>query len=174
MSYDELKELFFSEKIDSTEEKKIANAYVIKAKKEKNETKLIRGYYYCSLISNDEQKINYFDSIINIKTPKTDKKFPLMAYYEKGIALENLFKFNKAINCYLQAEKIALERENIDYYYHCKFAVGILKSEKMGEVEEALTIFKEFHAFFDNKKNHLDFSISMKCHYLQWLMHINH
>jgi AraC-like DNA-binding protein len=158
MSYDELKELFFNEKTSISEQKKIAGEFVKKAKKENDQSKLARGYYYNSLIHEGENKIIYFDSIINYtKTPKIDKNFPIAAYFEKGIFLESLFKFDEAINCYLQAEKIAKDR-NIDYYYLCKHAIGVLKSEKMGEVEEALPLFKENFSFFKKKENEVDYS----------------
>ncbi|MVO07743.1 helix-turn-helix domain-containing protein [Flavobacterium sp. TP390] len=158
MSYDELKKGFFENDGNLLLQKKYANEFIQKAKTENNQSKLARGYYYFSLINNDKLKIVYFDSIINYtKTPISDKNFPIVAYYEKAMFLESLFRYDEAIDNYLKAEKISLER-NTDYYYHCKFAIGILKSEKMGEVEEALPLFKEFNAFFESKKNDSIFS----------------
>ncbi|WP_130734340.1 helix-turn-helix domain-containing protein [Flavobacterium sp. J27] len=158
MNYDELKKAFFENDGNISFQKKYANEIIKRAKKENNQSKLARGYYYYSLINNGKLKIAYFDSIIhNTNTPINDKNFPIVAYYEKAMFLENLFRYDEAIDNYLKAEKIALER-NTDYCYHCKFAIGILKSEKMGEVEEALPLFKEFNAFFDKKKNDSTFS----------------
>lgn len=153
MSYDELKTAFFDNENEINKQKRYAKEFVEKAKKENNQSKLARGYYYYSLINSGKNKIIYFDSIINnTKIPVTDKNFPIVAYIEKGYELEKQHKYYEAIDCYLNAEKIALKK-NIDYYYYCKYIVAVLKSEKMGEVEESMPMINECYKYYKKKKN---------------------
>jgi AraC-like DNA-binding protein len=156
LSYDDLKESFFKNEGKIELQKKYAKAFLEKAKKENNTPKIARGFYYYSLLYNDNIKIIYFDSIINnVKLPSTEKNFPYVAYLEKGYFLEKKFKYNDAINNYLKLEKIAISK-NINYYYKAKFAIGILKSEKMGEVYESLPLFKECFRYYKSQKNNPD------------------
>lgn len=153
LSYDELKEVFFKNEGQIQIQKKYAKAFLNKAKKENNTPKIARGYYYYSLLYNDTRKIVYFDSIINnVKYPTSEKNFPFVAYLEKGYFLADKYRYNEAINCYLELEKLAISK-NLNYYYKAKFAIGILKSEKMGEVKESLPLFKECYSFYKSQKN---------------------
>lgn len=158
MSYDQLKTAFFENENNVEKQKLYAKEYLVRAKEDKDQSKIARGYYLYSLINQKEKKIIYFDSIINnTKTSKTDKTFPIVAYLEKGYELENQLKFKEAINCYLKAEEFSLKR-NIDYYYLSKFAISSIKSEKMGDVKESMPIMKECFDYFKNKKNDPNYS----------------
>lgn len=153
LSYDELKDAFFKNEGKIEIQKKYVKAFLNKAKKENNTPKVARGYYCYSLLYEDNRKIIYFDSIINnVKLPLSEKKFPYVAYHEKGNFLAKKYRYNEAINSYLKLEKLAFSK-NIIYYYKAKYAIAVLKSEKMGEVKEALTLFKECHAFYKSQKN---------------------
>lgn len=160
LTYDQLKDAFFKNEGKIQIQKKYAKAFLVKAKKENNTPKIARGYYYYSLLYEDNRKIIYFDSIINnVVLPSSEKNFPFVAYHEKGIFLEKKFKYNEAINNYLSLEKLALSK-NLNYYYKAKFAIGILKSEKMGEVREALPLFKECYTFYESQKNNPDLTFA--------------
>ena len=153
LSYDELKEIFFKNEGNIEIQKKYAKAFLNKAKNENETPKIARGYYYYSLIYSDNRKIVYFDSIINnVKYPPSEKNFPFVAYLEKGYFLADKYRYNEAINSYLELEKLAISK-NINYYYKAKFAIGILKSEKMGEVKESLPLFKDCYSFYKSQKN---------------------
>lgn len=152
-SYDDLKEAFFKNEGKINIQKKYAKAFLDKAKNENNSNKIARGYYYYSLLYNDNRKIIYFDSIINnVSLSSNEKNFPFVAYLEKGYFLENKMKYNEAINNYLKLEKLAISK-NLNYYYKAKFAIGVLKSEKMGEVKESLPLFEECYVFYKSQKN---------------------
>jgi AraC-like DNA-binding protein len=153
LSYNELKEVFFKNEGKIQIQKKYAKAFLNKAKKENNPPKIARGYYYYSLLYDDNRKIVYFDSIINnVKYPASEKSFPFVAYLEKGYFLADKYRYNEAINCYLELQKLSISK-NLNYYYKAKFAIGILKSEKMGVVKESLPLFKECYAFYKSQKN---------------------
>ena len=153
MSYDELKTAFFNNENNIRKQKIFAKAFLNRAKKENDQSKLARGYYYYSLFNKGNGKIIYFDSIINnTSVPFSDKNFPIVAYIEKGYELENQHNYNDAIDCYLNAEKIALKK-NKDYYYYCKYIIAVLKSEKMGDVKESMPLIKECFQYYKIKKN---------------------
>jgi AraC-like DNA-binding protein len=158
MSYDELKTAFFANENNVSKQKKYVKEYVKRAKKENEQSKLARGYYYYSLLKTGNNKIIYLDSIINnTNTPISDKNFPIVAHFEKGYELENQLKFEEAIDCYSKAEELSLIR-NIDYYYNCKFAIAALKSEKMGDVKESMFLTKECYQYYKKKKDDPDYS----------------
>ena len=160
LSYDELKEVFFKNEGKIENQKKYVKAFLSKAKKENNTSKVARGYYYYSLLYDDNRKIIYFDSIINnVKLPTSEKNFPFVAYLEKGYFLADKYRYNEAINSYLELEKLAISK-NINYYYKAKFAIGVLKSEKMGEVKESLPLFKECYTFYKSQKNNPDLTFT--------------
>jgi len=159
-SYDELKEVFFKNEGKIEIQKKYAKAFLDKAKKENNTPKIARGYYCYSLLYNDNRKIIYFDSIINnVNLPSSEKKFPFVAYLEKGNFLAKHYRYNEAINNYLKLEKLAFSK-NIIYYYKAKYSIAVLKSEKMGEVKEALTLFKECYAFYRSQKKNSEITFA--------------
>ena len=156
LSYDELKDAFFKNEGKIEIQKKYVKAFLGKAKKENNTPKIARGYYYYSLLYDDNRKVVYFDSIINnVVLPSGEKNFPFVAYLEKGYFLSKKYRYNDAINNYLKVERLAFSK-NINYYYKAKFAIGILKSEKMGEVKESLPLFWECYAFYKSQKNNPD------------------
>ncbi|WP_329807078.1 helix-turn-helix domain-containing protein [Flavobacterium facile] len=160
LSYDELKEAFFKNEGKIEIQKKYAKAFLNKAKKENNTPKIARGYYYHSFLYDDNRKIVYFDSIINnVKYPPSEKNFPFVAHLEKGYFLADKYRYNEAINCYLELEKLAISK-NLNYYYKAKFAIGVLKSEKMGEVKESLPLFKECYTFYKSQKNNPDLTFT--------------
>lgn len=153
LSYDDLKKEYF--KVAKTEEKKrhLANRYILKGKKENDHNRIARGHYYLALIYYDtdpEKAILYLDKVIEHSKKKSDKSFPLCAYREKAQLLKGLYKYDQAIENYLLAEKIAT-KENPDFYYGIKLDIAELKSEELGDVEEALHIYKECFEQYKSK-----------------------
>lgn len=154
MSYDELKEAFFENENDLKLQKRYSQEFLKKAKTEKLPNKIARGYYYYSLtIEKPEISIKYLDSIINILKNKKDfdSDFPIVAYYQKGILNEKMFNYEEAINNYLIVEKMAIQDNNFEYYFDCKYSIGKIKSEYLEEVEEALNLFKQCEEYFKGK-----------------------
>lgn len=156
LTYDQLKDAFFKNEGKIQIQKKYAKAFLVKAKKENNTPKIARGYYYYSLLYEDNRKIIYFDSIINnVVLPASEKNYPYVIFLEKGHFLSKKHRYNEAINCYLTVQELAYS-ESITYYYKAKYAIAVLKSEKMGEVEEALPLYKECYSFYKTQRNNPD------------------
>ena len=153
LSYDALKKEYFE--VAKTEEKKkyLANCYILKGKNDKDHNRIARGYYYLSLLYYDtdpEKAIAHLNKVIEHSKKKSDKSFPLCAYREKAMLLRGLYKYDEAIENYLLAEKIA-EKENPDFYYGIKLDIAELKSEELGDVEEALHTYIECFNHYKSK-----------------------
>ncbi len=150
LSYKELTDLYYDNVKDTINQIKYADAYLKKAKTDKDLVRKAKAYYMYSLINKDDKAIAYLDSVIKYSKNSNHKYFPASAYCEKAYILQSQFKFKEAMNNYLLAEKRTL-KTNIDYYYVVRGAIGILKSQDLGEVEEGLAIYKECYNYYKKK-----------------------
>ena len=159
-SFDDLWDIYFKKGNTKKEDIKYASCYLKKAKKENNEFQIGMSYYLFALlyygenIAKNEQNYNlaiqYLDSVIKYSKNSNDPYFPTVAYYEKGVLLHEQLKFKEAIDCYLLGEKSAI-KNNLDYYYYIKNAIAIIKSENLGETEEALDLYKQCFNYYKTK-----------------------
>ncbi|MGH2665121.1 hypothetical protein [Flavobacterium sp.] len=143
LPFEELKKRFFDNENDKSKQKIYANAFLNKAKTEVDNKQIIRGYYYHSLIYKGDKAIMYLDSVIKYSINTGDPSFPNSAYCEKAAILERQSKFKEALNNYLLAEEYAIKHNRVDDYYRARFFIAISKSENLGEITEALQIYKE-------------------------------
>lgn len=152
-SYDDLKENYNKSKTKS-EKIKYATLYLNKGKKEKSSIHIAKGYYWFALLEYDidnKKTLQLLDSVIKYsKNNLEDKFFPAAAYCDKAIFLEKQYQFKEAIRNYNLAEKFAV-RNNLDYYYVIRENIATTKSENLGEVEEALVLYKECFNYFKTK-----------------------
>lgn len=151
LSFEKLKELFWENEKDIKKQLPYANAYINKAKNENNPIEKARGYFLRSLLSENDLAITYLDSSITCSKNLNDLKFPAFAYSGKGFVYKKQFKYKEAIDNFLIAEKIA-KKNNPDLYYDTKFSIAVLRSEELGEVKEALTLYKECLIYYNDKK----------------------
>ncbi len=136
---------------------KYANLYLSKARLEKNNTTIVKGFFMLALINEKDVAIKYLDSTIKYSKKIGDLKFSMMSYYQKAITLDNMRRFKEAISNYILTEEYAKKSNDLDYYYQAKLAIAIIKSEDMGETEEALVLFRQCYKFYkkdiDNYKD---------------------
>ena len=165
-SFEELKKMFFQNENNIKYQKKVSDYLISNSKRDKNQSNLARSYYYKTLIKNKDLKLIYLDSIINNTNPPIeDKHFPMTAYLEKGNYLMKIGDYNESVKTYLKGEQNAFKRNKKEYVYRIKLQLAILKSEKMGEVEEALQLYKDYYEFcksnqeFQNSFNNTEFII---------------
>lgn len=151
LSYDELYDMYFANEKNPTKQMECANAYLRKAKYENIPVQKAKGFYMISLLHESEKAIHYLDSSIIYSKNCIDIKFPAYAYSEKAHALKNQFKYREAIDNFILAEKYA-QKNNIDFYYNVKFSIAALRSEELGEVDEALDLYQECFNFYKDKK----------------------
>lgn len=151
LSYDDLKELYFDNEKNQTKQTEYANAYLAKAKNENSPIRKAKGYYMYSLLNEDDKAISYLDSVIKYSTNTNDLNFPAAAYSEKAYILKKQFRYREAIDNFISAEKEA-QKNNTDYYYRVKFSIAALRSEELGEVREALDLYRECFNYYRDKE----------------------
>lgn len=151
LPYDDLKKLYFNNEKNQSKQKEYAQVYLAKAKNENNPVEKAKGYYLYSLLYEGLKAIRYLDSAISCSKNTNDIKFPAYAYSQKGYVLKNQFKYREAIDNFIIAEKYA-RKNNPDFYYKVKFSIAALRSEELGEVPEALDLYRECFNYYKDKE----------------------
>ena len=151
LPYDDLKKFFWDNERNPKKQLEYANAYLIKAKSENNPVQKARGCFLLSLLAENEKALRYLDSAIVYTKDLNDVKFPAYAYSGKGYVYKKQFKYKEAIDNFLIAESLA-KKNNPDFYYDVKFSIAVLRSEELGEVQEALLLDKECFNYYKDKE----------------------
>jgi AraC-like DNA-binding protein len=154
LSFEVLEDHYKKSLFDSIK-KQSAQAFLLKAKREKNTLKTADGYYILSEIFTDTSlSIKYTDSIIFLTKDLNHKIYPAKAYLQKGIQSFYLNKNSEAIENYLNANEYYKNSEN-EYGQLCvKHYIGLLKST-INEPKESLKMFRENIMFFNNKEKQI-------------------
>jgi tetratricopeptide (TPR) repeat protein len=151
LPYNVLYDLYFDNYKNQSKQLEFAKAYMTKANADNSPIKKANGYYLFSILSESNKAIRYLDSAIAYSTNKNDIKFPAYAYSKKGYVLEKQFRYKEAIDNFILAEKFSY-KNNVDFYYNVKFSIAVLRSEELGEVNEALDLYKECFTYYKNKE----------------------
>ena len=93
----------------------LVNFHILKAKTENNKIEIARGYYYKTVLEKPEIALKYADSIIYITQETVHQNYPTIGYSLKGHLYFNLGDFPLALENYLVAYNLALEKENIEH-----------------------------------------------------------
>lgn len=140
-SYEDLKQEFTSQKSDH-HKKRFILEIISNSYSKKNNLNLSRGFYLLSTLYKGNKAIQYLDSSIAYSTNQNDYNFPALSYSRKAYELRMQFKYSKALDNFLKAEKYA-KGNNEDLNFYIKRSIGVLRSEELGEVEEALLLYRE-------------------------------
>nr|WP_315149010.1 helix-turn-helix domain-containing protein [uncultured Flavobacterium sp.] len=151
LSYYNLKKSFWDSERNPKKQLEYANAYLIKAKIENSPVQKARGCFLLSLLAKNDNALRYLDSAIVYTRELNDIKFPAYAYSGKGYIYKKQFKYKEAIDNFLIAESIA-KKNNTDFYYDVKFSIAALRSEELGEVQEALDLYRECFNYYKDKE----------------------
>jgi AraC-like DNA-binding protein len=149
-SYEEIKKHFYENANNQSKQLAYANAYLLKAKKETNALEKARGWYLIASKHKGVRAIQYLDSSIAASTNKNNIKYPAYAYAAKANELKKLFRFREALDNFILAEKES-QTNNVFFYYYAKLSIAILRSEELGEVSEALVLYKECFKYYKTK-----------------------
>lgn len=152
MSYDELKSGFLQNQKNLKLQRKFSHLYLLKAKLENNDSLRPKGYYMKSLISDSYESIKYLDSVILYSKKVNNIKDLKIAYFEKANKLDNTRDFGKAIETYINLENLSKKTNDTNYFYEAKFSIALIKSEDMGEIAEALQLYKQCYSFYKRNK----------------------
>jgi AraC-like DNA-binding protein len=150
LDYDEIRDLGFDTTKSFKQRLGYFKKYLLKGEQEKNSHRITMGYYYCAYHHydiDDKLAIQYLDSAIICSRQLPDTLFPAVAYREKAMLQVRKSDFKAAIDNYKLAEYFAL-KNNSDYYYLVRDAIATVKSENLGEVKEALEIYKECYKYY--------------------------
>jgi tetratricopeptide (TPR) repeat protein len=101
-------------------------------------------------MSDADKALIYLDSVIQYSINTDDGSFPNSAYCEKAVILQNQYKYKEALQNYLLAEKYAMSKNRVDDYYVARFFIAATKSEFLGEIKEALNLYKEIFNHYKN------------------------
>ena len=106
-NYDQIKEAFLEHRSNREIANLYANAYLKKAKKEKDTIELANGYdILCKYnISNSELALLYVDSIIAITKNVKHEYYPSRGFLNKGVILSQMKRYDEALEHYVIAEK---------------------------------------------------------------------
>ena len=154
-SFEEVEKIFNT--FDKSKKITFSKAYLQKATKEKNDTKIINGYYLCaSLHSHSDISVQYLDSIIVLSKLKNYTNNLAKAYLQKGIQLYYLSNYSDALENYVLANNIYATQRDTFNLLKVSHYIGLLKNAANQE-KEALTIFRQNLQFFENSSNKIDF-----------------
>jgi AraC-like DNA-binding protein len=149
-SYEDLKQAFINSQGNDTKQLHYANAYIKRAQIQKSNINLSRGYFLLSNLFEGAKCIQYLDISIKYAKNTDDIKFPALSYSKKAYELKKQFRFDEALANFFMAEKYA-KRNNLDFYYNVKHSIGMLRSEELGQVEEALVLYRECFNYYKGK-----------------------
>ncbi|MEM8522755.1 AraC family transcriptional regulator [Flavobacterium sp. PL12] len=149
-SYEDLKQAFINSHGNDKKQLLYANAYIKRAQIQKSNINLARGYFLLSNLFEGAKCIQYLDISIKYAKNTDDIKFPALSYSKKGYELKKQFRFNEALANFFMADKYA-KRNNLDFYYNIKHSIGMLRSEELGQVEEALVLYRECFNYYKGK-----------------------
>ena len=106
----------------------LTEVHILKAKMEANALELANGYYYRTIIEEPELAIAYSDSII-ITTDKNDHpKYPTFGYILKAIIFYDKGDYNLALQNYLIAYNLAVEKMNLEDQITCSMAIAAIRN----------------------------------------------
>jgi AraC-like DNA-binding protein len=133
-----------------------ANAYLSKAKNEKDTIKIANGYSQLASLagkkSNYKATLNYCDSIITLTKNSMGFVYPSYGYMVKGIINYSLGNYKTSLKNYLLAQKIAAKNNNIQQLYYIQSGIGELKM-LWGNYNEAKSIAKKKIKLLYNNKD---------------------
>ncbi|OUD35897.1 AraC family transcriptional regulator [Flavobacterium sp. FPG59] len=150
-SYEDLKQAFIKNQGNDKKQLYYANAYIQRARKNNSCINLSRGYFLLSFLFKGSKAIQYLDYSISYAKNTNDTKFPAVSYSKKGYELKKQLRFKEALDNFFIAERIA-KKNNLDFYYNVKHSIGILRSEELGQVEEALVLYRECFNYMKDKE----------------------
>ncbi len=145
------KELWFDHRntqLETNDAMAYAKAYLLKAKRNCDSLRIVKGYYLISNLAENEQAIKYSDSVLHASIGKINNhEYPARGYVQKGRMLYRLGKYKESLACYFKGFELA-EKNNLLLANGIKFNIGLIKNS-IGERKESLIYFKDYLKFLD-------------------------
>jgi len=106
----------------------IIRIHVSKSKKENNHIELARAFYHLVFIEEPQLALAYADSIILITENSDHKSYPTLGYTLKGNLFYDQGKFQPALDNFLKAYNLALEKENKEDQGEISLAIAAIRN----------------------------------------------
>ncbi len=148
-SFSELYKLFNWHYGDSVIVHEISNAYLFKAKEQKDTIEIAEAYRLKSKIHQQkiaEVALKYADSIVFFTKDVRHFTYPAAGYLLKGYLQYNMERYDEALQSYLLTKKYAELSGNEEQVVAVKHNMALLKAT-LGKHDEALQVFKENYNF---------------------------
>ena len=151
LSYDELWLMFFKKYKTNSNQIKYAEAYLKKAKIQNSDLEIGRGLYLYAFnyIEQDDSRAIFFleKSLIYAQKSKDYNMVTTIYFDIAGVKCQQL-KYKEAIDNFILAEKY---NSDPDYTYIIKLNIAVIKSENLGEIDEALSLYRKCYNYYKNK-----------------------
>lgn len=145
--YDSLYTLIKQSETNKKLQEKHLHTFLTEAKKDKNDEEIVQGYKNFMQYSDNNNALNYADSMIYAAQQSNQNAILGSAFLSKGIFFYGQKNYIQALNDYLQAQNYLSKTE--DYYLQHKVNYNIANIKYyLGSYEEAIDLFKECIAYF--------------------------
>ncbi|MFS4468037.1 helix-turn-helix domain-containing protein [Maribacter sp. 2210JD10-5] len=153
-SFEELNSAYDESKENISLAKSFAHAFLLKAKKEKNDLKKAEGYYMVAEnLTNAlayDKALPYLDSAIVACKKNYTNILPAQAHILKANINGAQTNFTIAMDELTIADDYARKTKNIDQQYDIKYFIALLKSS-VGEHQQGLSLLSEVVAYHKTK-----------------------
>ena len=113
-SYESLIDLYDVNTKDTLFAIKISKAYIKKARKENDSTKMARGYTRLAFVSKRNVALKYLDTTITLSVNSNHKDFPAIGYIFKSLYLFNNDEYEKSLKNAILGYQKAKGKNNVD------------------------------------------------------------
>jgi len=103
-------------------------AHEQKAKAENNNIEIARAFFYRTIFEEPNIALLYSDSIIQVTKNSKHLNYPTLGYILKGHIYYNSSNFQDALNNYLEAYNLALEKENTEHQRETSLTIAAIRN----------------------------------------------
>lgn len=156
-SYEQLDKLYNTVfRKDNNKAELYANSFLMKAKREKNDTKIADGYVLLHRLKNDKSALLYLDSMIVISKRIKNLDHLSDGYMHKGNYYFLKGEYAKSLNNYIAAKAYA--KKDSETYHILGFNIGLLKVE-LEDYNEAIKQFLVYKQYLEenNQTKRVDY-----------------
>ncbi len=150
LEFNELIQLLNSEE-DPKKGKIYADAFLKKAKKERDTLFIIGGYELLSGFSeNKDRQLQYLDSLIQLSKNNPDDFYPAKGYLNKGVIYYQSLDYVKSLENNILALNYSTKYSNIKFQHLSELGIALIKN-RLGDFESAYALHLKNASYF--KKN---------------------
>ena len=135
--------------------KEIIELHLRKAKLENDPIEIARAYYYRILIEEPEQGLVYSDSMIKVTENSLHPNYPTLGYTLKANILYEQGKFQVALDNFLKAYNLAINKDNIEDQREISLSIAAIRNIN-GQHDAAADLYRRSLKLLKEKSNYND------------------